>query len=79
VQLPNIAQNGALVNKNICPKKYLVKLENLKTKSSPNLELIKVNFGRFFRKKLRHNNLGDIFKKKMRQTPKMSPKWRNFA
>jgi hypothetical protein len=31
--------------------KYLVKLGNFKTKSSPNVELIKVDFGRFFDKK----------------------------
>jgi hypothetical protein len=34
----NIAQNGALVNKNFCPNKFLVKLGNFTTKSSPNLD-----------------------------------------
>jgi hypothetical protein len=31
------------------------------------------------KKKLLPNHLGDIFQKKMRPTPKISPKWRNFA
>jgi hypothetical protein len=50
------------------------KLEN--TKSSQNLELIKVYFGHFL---LRPNHLGDIFQKTMRPTPKISPNRRNFA
>jgi hypothetical protein len=30
-------------------------------------------------KKMRPNHLVDIFQKKMRPTPKILPKWRNFA
>jgi hypothetical protein len=29
---PNIAQNGAFLNKNICPKKLLAKIEEFKDK-----------------------------------------------
>jgi hypothetical protein len=57
-----IAQNGALVNMNFYPKKYPVKI--LRQKVAQNLKLIKVNFGRFFEKKLRPNHLSDIFQKK---------------
>jgi hypothetical protein len=48
---PNIAQNGALVNKNFSQRNIWSKLGNFKTKSTPNLELIKVNFGRYFPEK----------------------------
>jgi hypothetical protein len=41
------------------------KLGNFKSKSSPNLELIKVNFGQFF-------------EKNCAQRQKISPKWRKI-
>jgi hypothetical protein len=37
---PNIAQNRALLNKTFCPEKLLVKIGNLKAKSSKNTEFI---------------------------------------
>jgi hypothetical protein len=74
---PNFAQIGALVNKNSCPKKYLEKLLNFKTKSSPNKQLSKVNFGRFF---LNYAEIiWAIFFRKNTPNAKKSPKRRNFA
>jgi hypothetical protein len=48
---PNIVRNGTLQNKIFAPQNYKSKVRNLKAKSSQNLELIKVNIGRYFSKK----------------------------
>jgi hypothetical protein len=48
---PNIAQNGALVNKSFCPKKLLVKIRKFKCKKLKFLERIWVNFVRNVQKK----------------------------
>jgi hypothetical protein len=49
---PNIAQNGALV-KEVLPKEI--------SRNIPNLELIKVNFGRFFENKIPPKSFGRYF------------------
>jgi hypothetical protein len=64
---PKIAQNGALVNKNFCPKKYLVKIREFYDKTEPQY---RADLDDFFETKLRPNYLGDIFQKRMHPTPK---------
>jgi hypothetical protein len=46
-----IAQNGALLANIFLPKKFQIKICKFTDKRSKNLELIKVNFGRYFRGK----------------------------
>jgi hypothetical protein len=66
---PNIAQNGAIVNKNFCPKTLLAKIWNLFRKILGDLKKCAYMY-----------RLGYIFQKKMRpkaetctQTAKFSP------
>jgi hypothetical protein len=61
-----IAQNGTLLNNNSCPKKLLIKIWELKTKSCQNEELIYIYL----------RILGNILKKKCVKRQKQMPKFR---
>jgi hypothetical protein len=70
-RLANKAPNGALVKRTFTQRNIWPKLFNSSIKSSPNVELIKLNFGRFL--KMRPDHLGDVFQKKCAPLKKFRP------